>query len=68
MFQKTNQAERPKMETKKVEVLPYDAKWRLDFEDIKREILAAIGLSPASSTWAALPWRGCLPSPALTLM
>ena len=43
MFQKTNQAERPKMETKKVEVLPYDAKWRLDFEDIKREISAAIG-------------------------
>lgn len=31
------------METKKVEVLPYDAKWRSDFEDIKREILAAIG-------------------------
>ena len=30
-------------DAKKVEVLPYDAKWRSDFEDIKREILAAIG-------------------------
>ncbi|MBQ8575065.1 MAG: GrpB family protein [Clostridia bacterium] len=31
------------MRTKRVVVLPYDAKWKSDFENIKKEIYAAIG-------------------------
>lgn len=31
------------MKTKKVVVLPYDPKWKTDFESIKREIMDAVG-------------------------
>lgn len=32
-----------KMRTKNVIVLPYDPKWKTDFENIKRELVSAIG-------------------------
>lgn len=31
------------MKTKKVVVLPYDPKWKMDFEAVKREIMDAVG-------------------------
>lgn len=57
------------MQTTRVIVLPYDSKWKTDFENIRKEIEDAAGdLIIALNMLAVLQWQGFLLNLVLTLM